>query len=107
MSPGISADFIRSINCSIPSRRRFASLERAYEIGKAAGLHYVYLGNVPGTKTEKTYCYKCGKLLIDRIGYRILSNTIKDRLLSGLRLKDFGYSKLITSVVDFKYEDSC
>ena len=55
------------------------TLERAYQIGRAAGLHYVYLGNVPGSKTEKTFCFKCGKLLIDRIGYRILSNVIKDK----------------------------
>jgi len=54
------------------------SLQRAYEIGKQAGLHYVYLGNVPGSKTESTYCYKCGKLLIERTGYRIAANHIKD-----------------------------
>jgi pyruvate formate lyase activating enzyme len=52
-------------------------LERAYEIGKAAGLNYVYLGNVPGMKSESTFCYKCGRLLIERIGYRIAANNIK------------------------------
>jgi pyruvate formate lyase activating enzyme len=55
-----------------------ASMQRAYEIGKQAGLHYVYLGNVPGSKQESTYCYKCGKLLIERIGYNVASNKIKD-----------------------------
>ncbi len=54
------------------------SLERAYEIGKSAGLHYVYLGNVPGTKTESTFCYNCHRMLIERIGYRIVDNVIKD-----------------------------
>jgi len=53
-----------------------SSLERAAEIGKAAGLHYVYLGNVPGSKSESTFCYNCGKILIERIGYRILANRI-------------------------------
>jgi pyruvate formate lyase activating enzyme len=52
------------------------SLEQAEQIGKAAGLHYVYLGNVPGTKSESTFCYKCGRMLIERIGYRILANHI-------------------------------
>jgi pyruvate formate lyase activating enzyme len=52
-------------------------LERAYEIGKAAGLRYVYVGNVPGTKSESTFCYKCGRLLIERIGYRITVNHIR------------------------------
>jgi len=54
------------------------SLQRAYEIGKAAGLHYVYLGNVPGSRTESTYCYKCDRLLIERLGYGTKKNDIKD-----------------------------
>jgi len=52
------------------------ALERAEEIGKAAGLHYVYLGNVPGSKSESTFCYSCGRVLIERVGYRILANHI-------------------------------
>jgi pyruvate formate lyase activating enzyme len=54
------------------------TLERAYEIGKAVGLHYVYMGNVPGAESENTFCYKCGGRLIGRMGYRILANRIKD-----------------------------
>ncbi len=54
------------------------SLQRAYEIGKQAGLLYVYLGNVPGSKQENTYCHKCGHTLIERIGYNIASNKIKN-----------------------------
>ncbi len=52
------------------------TLQRAYEIGKTAGLHYIYLGNVPGAKAENTFCYKCGKLLIERSGYHISANHI-------------------------------
>ena len=52
------------------------SLERAYEIGRAAGLRYVYLGNVPGSKSESTFCYNCGRMLIERVGYRIIANNI-------------------------------
>jgi len=52
------------------------SLERAYEIGKSAGLRYVYLGNVPGAKSESTFCYNCGRMLIERVGYRIIANNI-------------------------------
>jgi pyruvate formate lyase activating enzyme len=55
-----------------------SSLERAFEIGKAAGLHYVYLGNVPGAKSESTFCYHCGRMLIHRIGYTIAANEIRD-----------------------------
>jgi len=55
-----------------------SSLERAETIGKEAGLCYVYLGNVHGSKSESTFCYKCGKVLIERVGYRIGANNIKD-----------------------------
>jgi len=55
-----------------------SSLERAEQTGKAAGLHYVYLGNVPGAKSESTFCYKCGRLLIERVGYRIIANNVKN-----------------------------
>jgi pyruvate formate lyase activating enzyme len=54
------------------------SLERAFEIGKSSGLHYVYLGNVPGAKSESTFCYNCSRMLIDRIGYRIVANYVED-----------------------------
>ena len=53
-----------------------SSLERAFEIGKEAGLHYIYLGKVPGSEAESTFCHKCGAMLIERSGYMIHSNRI-------------------------------
>lgn len=47
------------------------TLERAYHIGRQAGLRYVYVGNLPGSGWESTYCHTCGKLLIERVGYTI------------------------------------
>jgi pyruvate formate lyase activating enzyme len=47
-----------------------ATLEHAYNIGKQAGLKFVYAGNVPGHKSESTYCYSCGKLNVERYGYQ-------------------------------------
>lgn len=35
------------------------------------GIHYVYVGNVPGHDGEHTYCHNCKKLLIERNGYRL------------------------------------
>jgi pyruvate formate lyase activating enzyme len=46
-------------------------LEKAYTIGKKAGLKYVYTGNAPGLPSEDTFCPKCGSLCIDRTGYAI------------------------------------
>ncbi|MFA5248916.1 MAG: AmmeMemoRadiSam system radical SAM enzyme [Candidatus Paceibacterota bacterium] len=44
-------------------------LQMAYNIGKEAGLKYVYIGNVPGLDSESTYCPKCNELCIKRVGY--------------------------------------
>jgi pyruvate formate lyase activating enzyme len=55
-----------------------ATLNRAQEIGLAAGLRYVYQGNVPGSQGENTFCHNCGKLIIGRYGYRIMESRIKD-----------------------------
>jgi len=67
------------------------TLDKAYEIGKSAGLRYVYLGNVSGEKTESTFCYHCGRMLIERVGYRILSNSIKDSCCPDCGVKVAGY----------------
>ena len=50
------------------------TLLRAAEIGRKAGLRYVYAGNLPEQvgDLENTYCANCRKLLIERYGYRIL-----------------------------------
>ncbi|MDD5116173.1 MAG: AmmeMemoRadiSam system radical SAM enzyme [Candidatus Omnitrophica bacterium] len=53
-------------------------LKEACNIAKSAGLEYVYIGNVPGHPLESTYCPRCGKILVKRIGYKILENNIKD-----------------------------
>jgi pyruvate formate lyase activating enzyme len=55
-----------------------ATIERARVIGLEEGLRYVYSGNLPGDLGESTYCYECGELLIDRIGFEIRKNLIKD-----------------------------
>jgi pyruvate formate lyase activating enzyme len=46
-------------------------LLRAAEIGKQAGLRYIYAGNLPGLvgDLEDTRCHSCGELLIGRHGY--------------------------------------
>jgi pyruvate formate lyase activating enzyme len=53
-------------------------LEEAHKIAKDVGLKYAYIGNVPGHPAENTYCPACKKIVVARIGYRILENNIKD-----------------------------
>jgi pyruvate formate lyase activating enzyme len=50
------------------------TLHRAREIGKAAGLKYIYTGNVHDRGGEDTICPQCGKTLIKRAGYSIEKN---------------------------------
>jgi pyruvate formate lyase activating enzyme len=45
------------------------TLERAKAIADAEGLHFVYIGNVPGHPAQNTYCPKCRKMLVERIGF--------------------------------------
>ena len=47
------------------------TLERAREIAAAEGLHYVYIGNVPGHPAENTYCPQCRRILVERVGLEI------------------------------------
>jgi pyruvate formate lyase activating enzyme len=54
------------------------TLRTAYHIGQKAGLRYVYLGNVPGQGGESTYCHNCRALLVDRSGFSIRRNHIKE-----------------------------
>ncbi|NOZ62514.1 MAG: AmmeMemoRadiSam system radical SAM enzyme [Calditrichaeota bacterium] len=55
-----------------------STLELAFKIGKKQGLHYVYVGNVPGSEGENTVCPNCGKMLVRRIGYQIQENNIEN-----------------------------
>ena len=51
-------------------------LEEARKIAMRERLQYVYIGNVPGHEGESTYCPRDGKMLIRRIGYKVLENNV-------------------------------
>jgi pyruvate formate lyase activating enzyme len=54
------------------------TLRRARKIGFGAGLRYVYEGNVPGEGGENTFCYACQALLIERYGFFVRENRIRN-----------------------------
>jgi pyruvate formate lyase activating enzyme len=54
-----------------------ATLERAYNMAISKGLHYPYVGNVPGHPGNHTYCPKCKKVVIERQGFFITAINIK------------------------------
>ncbi len=55
-----------------------ATLEKLRDIALKEGIHYVYLGNVPGHDGVQTYCHHCHKILVQRNGYLIDTLNIKD-----------------------------
>ncbi|MFA4910080.1 MAG: AmmeMemoRadiSam system radical SAM enzyme [Desulfobacteria bacterium] len=96
------AEFIREVGEEIPwhvsafhptyklldrPRTSAKMLHRAREIGLGVGLRYVYCGNIPGDEGENTYCYNCKEVLIQRYGYQILKNRIKDGICPDCRAK--------------------
>ena len=87
------ADFIVSVDPAIPWHlSRFhpdnqlldspptpvATIQKAREIGYAAGLRFVYSGNVWGDDGEHTKCPGCGEVVIERFGFSVRRNLLKD-----------------------------
>jgi pyruvate formate lyase activating enzyme len=71
-----------------PSNTPVETLIRAAEIGYAAGLRFVYAGNLPGRvgKYENTFCPGCKAAVIERYGFHVLKNRVE-----GGRCPDCGY----------------
>lgn len=59
------------------------TLLKARDIGTAAGLRYVYTGNIPGQGGEDTICPGCGETAIARRGFEITHNQVREGRCSG------------------------
>jgi pyruvate formate lyase activating enzyme len=70
--------FHKDYKMTAPGNTPPATLVRAAEIGKEAGLRYVYAGNLPGRveENEDTRCPQCNKLLVHRRGYVLIDYRI-------------------------------
>jgi pyruvate formate lyase activating enzyme len=53
-------------------------LDTAAAIAHEEGLKYIYIGNVPGTDIDDTVCPSCKKKVIERSGFRIISDSLKN-----------------------------
>ncbi len=67
--------FHKDYKMTDPDNTDARTLVRAATIGREEGLRYVYAGNLPGMvgDFENTRCPRCGRLLVGRLGYRILA----------------------------------
>jgi pyruvate formate lyase activating enzyme len=72
--------FHKDYKMTDPDNTSAQTLLRAAEIGREAGLNYVYAGNLPGQVDgyESTRCVKCNKLLVNRHAY-----VVKDYHITG------------------------
>jgi pyruvate formate lyase activating enzyme len=70
--------FHKDYRMSDPENTTPEMLLHAAAIGKAAGLRYVYAGNIPGRvgDLENTRCHQCAALLVERYGYLVRSYRI-------------------------------
>jgi pyruvate formate lyase activating enzyme len=55
----------------------YSTLKRCYDIGRAEGLHFPYVGNIAGRGGEDTRCPKCGKTVVVRRGFTVKENKLK------------------------------
>ena len=62
----------------ISSRLPINVLNNARKIAMDEGLKYVYIGNVPGTEAENTFCPRCGRIVIGRKGYLITEKNLSN-----------------------------
>lgn len=53
-----------------------STLEMARQVGLDRGLMHVYTGNRPGAGGENSICPSCGKLVVQRYGFKILKNEL-------------------------------
>lgn len=93
---GVSPDIPWHVTAFHPDYRRLdtpatpvASLLEAARLGQAAGLRYVYVGNVPPSEAgpwSDTHCWRCGRTLVVRRGFRVIA----DRLAPGGRCPGCG-----------------
>ncbi len=55
-----------------------STLEQARAIALEEGVHFVYIGNVPGHPAQNTICPGCGKVLVERKGYQVSMRLLRD-----------------------------
>jgi len=69
------------------------TLDVARQIAFEEGLYYVYIGNIRSKDGENTYCPGCKNLLIERQGFVVVQNVLKEGVCPGCGRKIYGIWK--------------
>lgn len=63
------------------------TIRKAHAAAGAAGLQYVYMGNIPGSEGANTFCPKCGKAVVERVNFQVVKRHLKKGVCTcGFRL---------------------
>ncbi len=54
-----------------------ATLEKAMKIGRSEGLRFVYISNLAPHDGNHTFCPRCRKPVIQRLGFKVLKNDLR------------------------------
>jgi len=57
-----------------------STLEKAYETARRAGMHYPYVGNVPGHPGNHTHCPRCSRVVVKRTGFFVIETHVEKGL---------------------------
>ncbi len=68
-------------------RTSVQTLEAACEAGREAGLRYVYTSNIAPHDGTNTVCANCGTTVIERLGFKVLSDQLKRGVCPNCRKK--------------------
>ena len=63
------------------------TLEAARAAGRKAGLRYVYTSNIAPHEGNNTFCAACGEPVVQRLGFKVLENTLRKGTCSCCRHK--------------------
>jgi len=69
------------------------TLDQARQIALEEGLSYVYIGNIRSEQGQNSYCPKCKKLLVERVGYTILQNNVQNDCCPACKMQIYGVWK--------------
>jgi len=70
-----------------------STLLKAREIAAAAGLNYVYIGNLMESDSSSTRCPSCSRTLIRRVGHQVLENALVDGACPDCKRRVYGVWK--------------
>lgn len=79
LNPDIPLHFLRfapAYKLKLLPSTPLRTLEKARDAARREGLHFVYLSNLPGHSGANTYCPACARLLVERVGFKILNNHV-------------------------------